>query len=149
MTVEIHCFTETLNSALKWEANNRHTYELATAPGNKPWPEMLPCFDEKNYALFGLLSMGVKSSYPFSFASRGFPQNASKEVRKMFQEQPDAYAATFIARDELTAKVGELTILPEEKALTVRPHLVEMIKKLPDPPTIVKHQRIVFWFVGK
>ena len=80
MSVDIHCYTETLNDAKQWEADNANTFEMATASGNDPWPEMIPNFTNRDYGLFGMLAMGVKTSYPFSFAQRGFPKNASKEI---------------------------------------------------------------------
>lgn len=37
-------------------------------------------FTDRNYKLFGLLSKGVRSEYPFSFESRGLPFDVCNEV---------------------------------------------------------------------
>ncbi len=42
-----------------------------------PWGNR---FTDRNYKLFGLLSKGVRSEFPFSFQERGMPFNACSEV---------------------------------------------------------------------
>ena len=149
MATDIYCYAETLNEAKQWQATNGHTFVMATATGNDPWPEMLPDFSGRNYALFGLLAMGVaKVSYPFSFAQRGFPKNASREVTTIYLDRTDLHDASWLTREELEGKLGELMILSDQRALAIRPHLVELLKELPEHQGESKHQRIVFWFDG-
>jgi hypothetical protein len=149
MAVQIHCFSETLNPPLQWQADNRHTFEMATAPGNAPWPEMVPTYSEQKPALYGLLVMGVQTAYPFSFGGRGFPKNASREVEKMFLDATDAHNPSYLFREDLEGKMGELMILPNQQALALRPILADFLQALPAFHGNPKHQRIVFWFTGK
>jgi hypothetical protein len=145
--MDIIVYVETLNQAKQWVADNRHTFEIATADGNQPWPEMLPNYQARNEALAGLLCMGAsKLSYPFSFAQRSFPQNASAEVTAVFLENTQVKAVSYLARQELESKGAALMILPDQRALTAKPHLDALIQELPEPPTNRAHQRIVFWF---
>lgn len=150
MSTDIYCYTETLNDSKQWEADNRHTFLMATAPGNDAWPEMLPNYDGRNYALFGLICMGVRNTaFPFSFAQKGFPKNASREVTAMFLDKTDARNPSWLTREDLEGKLGELTILSDQRALAIRPHLVEFLQALPEYHGPSKNQRIVFWFDGE
>jgi hypothetical protein len=146
MSTEIICYVETLSSDMKWKANNAHTFEIASAWGNDPWPEMLPNYTKCDYGLFGLLAMGIKTSFPFSFAQRGFPSNSSDEVTKVFKATTNPEGASWITREELEGKIGELTIITDQQALVMLPRLTEFLKKLPEHSGDPKHQRIVFWF---
>lgn len=145
---DICCYSETLSPALSWEADNAHTFEKATASGNDPWPEMLPTYDDHKPLVFGLISMGINTtSYPWSFAPRGFPPNASPEVNELFLHQTDAQRASYLTRQELEGKLGELMILPDQRALACKAPLQELLSALPAHNGDPSHQRIVFWFV--
>jgi hypothetical protein len=146
---KIHCYSESLDKNMKWQADNRHTFEMATAVGNDPWPEMLPTYDDFNPSLNGLLLMGAnRNSPPFAFAARKFPSKASIEVKRLYTEEHsgDKYLASYLTRAELESKTAELLIINNDKALAVRPHLIDLIKKLPKTSVEEKNQRIVFWF---
>lgn len=149
MAPNIICYSETLNPAKQWEADNRHTYEMVTAVGNLAWPEMIPNYSMRNAALCGLLAMGVSGAYPFSFAQRGFPNNASKEVKAVFIESSGTHFPSFLTREELETKLGELMILPDQRALALKAHLTELVQELPLYTGDPKNSRIVFWFTAK
>jgi hypothetical protein len=55
-------------------------------------------------------------------------------------------AVSYLTRQELESKGAALMILPDQRALTAKPHLDALIQELPEPPTNRAHQRIVFWF---
>lgn len=146
MTKEMLVYSETLSDAKQWIADTADTFQMMTAPGNPAWPEMLPLTTITKKPLMGLLIMGsTPPTFPYSFGERGFPQNASREVTEVYLEYTEARYASALTRDDLEAKVGELMILPDQQALSVRPLLVDLVRMLPDFHGDPKHQRIVFW----
>lgn len=146
MSRVIKCYSESLNSAYQWEADTADTFEMATAVGNNAWPEMLPAYDGNNKAVFGLLAMGEGISYPFSFAIRGFPDNASNQVTTLFLDDTTTDKASFLTFAELEAKSTELLVISDAKALAVRPEYLRFLKQLPEYSDDPKYHRIVFWF---
>jgi hypothetical protein len=117
-----------MTRGFQWKAE-----EAVLAPGNP--------------GLAGLLCMGAGGySFPFSFGQRGFPKVCAPETIDRFLLATDTHTASFLTRDDLQRKQAELLIMHDEKALKVRPHLIELIKALPAHDGNPKHQRIVFWF---
>lgn len=51
--------------------------EYSEGEKNVPWEKR---FTGRNYKLFGLLSKGVRCTFPFSFEPRGIPFNACPEI---------------------------------------------------------------------
>jgi len=142
----ITVYTETLDQSMQWSADMAHSYLMASAPGNQDWPEMAVAYDDRNPALFGVLSMGVGMSYPFSFVGRDFPTNASKEVTQLYLHADAPHNPSFLTKDDLEGKLGELMIIPDQKALACRAHVQEILRSFPARDVPSEHQRIVFWF---
>jgi hypothetical protein len=90
--------------------------------------------------------MGMGTSFPFSFGQRGFPKVSAPETMDRYLLATDTHTASYLTRDELQQKQAELLIMHDERALKVRPHLIDLIKALPAHDGNPKHQRIVFWF---
>ena len=140
-------YTETLDAAMKWQADMRHTFQIQSAHTAAAFPVMAPLFEDKDVSLSRILTMSSSVSYPFSFPVRGFPSsNASNEVKAIYGDVEGPTNASYITREELQNKSGELLIIPQHQALAARPRLLEFIQTLPEHQGDPAHQRIVFWF---
>lgn len=114
---------------------------------------------DRDYWFFGLLSEGVRTDWPWSFTRKGFPQDASKEVKLIYDQlHDDAHSSSYLNRAELKGKLEGLKVIRATHLITPKvplndleavPHhierLTEYLAKLsaPVPDT---DQRIVFWF---
>ena len=129
MGCDIHCYVEILDTdTFEWQFED--SYDL-----------------HRNYPLFGLLAMGVRVAYPFSFGIRGIPRQCSAMVRHEWESWRGAgHSPSYLTRAELFAKSAELLLLPDKEALEIRGDLLEFLEILGDFKGKPEHQRIVFWF---
>lgn len=142
MGCDIHIYSESLNEQGEWIADSKGSYERVKEDGHE-YPEMDELHQWRNYALFGVLAE-VRSSWPYSFEAKGFPEDSSEEVSKIFTWwDTDAHTPSYLTKAELQQKVAELLISPLEGAANNRGYLNEIVSQLNGEPT---KQRIVFWF---
>lgn len=141
-------YTETLNKAKQWEADQAYSFQVTMGKDNKSWPGMVPaCHVRPDPILYGLLAMGSGTPTPYGFGIKNFPKNASKEVTEVFLDNPESTRANWITRKDLDAKAGSLILLNTNNSLAVHSRLVNFLKKLPDPVDgDTSRQRIIFWF---
>ncbi len=153
MGTDIHWYSETRRDG-KWECDQADSYKT----GKYSLREMDYFYDnDRNYLLFGLLA-GVRRDVPWGWAEKGFPDDASDEVRVIYAEWgSDAHTPSYLTRAELREKLAEL--VPECAKALIGPdhpdqleqlkHLTYWLNTLID--TLVSDvpdtdQRIVFWF---
>lgn len=143
MGCDIHLYSESLDEKDRWVADQADTFE----EDEDAFSNFLDCSmveaegSSRNYWRFGVLAE-VRTEWPYSFEARGFPENASEEVRKVFESwQSDAHTPSYLTKRELQEKTTELMISSEEGAQQNAGYLQEILKGLEGDPD---RQRIVF-----
>ena len=154
MGCDIHWYSETFKEGL-WTCDQADSYipdeeYLDNLPGR-----------ERNYWFFGLLSNYVRTSWPFSFNSKGQPDDVSELVAEQLEYwDGDGHGYSWLTREELIAKKVELEALRPQLLIDENPdfnmdHLDDLIfcltktigyMEAASPGTAPEDQRVVFWF---
>lgn len=144
MGCDIHAYAER-NIEGCWEAVAKTNFSIKDEYGDE-YPSMPCAYTGRNYALFGLLSDGVRASFSCSILAKGFPEDASPEVATLFEYWgPDAHSESYLTVVELRKKLAELFIYPSEPGIErAQQGLQSLLAGLPqeDP----EQTRVVFWF---
>ena len=166
MGCDIHWYSETLKEG-HWTCDQADSHELDQNyseyyPDTKPRYKLdtLPgC--ERNYWFFGLLSNGVRTSWPFSFNSKSQPDDLSEMVAEQLEYwEDDSHSHNWLTREELIAKKAELEILRPQVLIDDSLEfdmlhldvLIECLTKTIErmeaasPGTAPEDQRVVLWF---
>lgn len=148
MGCDIHLYSETCVQGA-WVADKANTFRETINDDNttEVYTEMDKSYRGRNYWLFGLLASDVRTDWPWSFAQRGMPDDASKEVAGLFKEWDcDAHSSSWLTVKELREKLAELLIQPENEARDLSGYLTVLLEGLPVTTSDPDTQRIVFWF---
>lgn len=146
MGCDIHLHREVRRNG-KWEC---------IEPANEEPPfddeQCVPNFDAPHYSrdywLFGLLSRGVRTEWPFSFAERGLPNDVSPELKHDSDKwDSDGHSHSWLGLEELKTKAAELLLISHPKAITLSASVRHLVGFLEWPEgTADEDCRIVFWF---
>jgi len=146
MGCDIHLYSETLDEHTNaWVADTADSFEVEKDdPEDEGWCSMTEAQgSSRNYWLFGVLA-GVRTEWPYSFEAKGFPEDASYHVEKIFKRWDcDAHTPSYLTKRELQEKAAELMISAEEGARDNAGLLRHVLDGLDGDPD---RQRIVFWF---
>lgn len=159
MGADIHIWSETRREG-RWQADRADTFTVEKEDDYTHYDMSGTVPRTRDYWYFGLLNE-VRTSWPFGFKDRGFPEDASSELCKLNGVWfGDGHSHNWITRGELTAKAEELKLLRAELLITPNQdytldHLEHFIRRLesdaaalravsPDVPD--EDQRLVFWF---
>ena len=152
MGCDIHAFTEVKTPNGNWICAHREGFADGVDP-DYPEDGVRVTLDEmphinRHYALFGLLNSNVRCEFPFSFEERGFPDDASFEVRSLYEyEDSDAHSASHLTLQELKQKAAELLISDVQDARDGSSALAQLvISQMPPHEGDPSDQRLVFWF---
>lgn len=149
MGCDIHCFSETLVDNL-WTADNNDPPEwlMSVKPETKKEERSLwDVWDSRDYAVFGVLCHGVRSSWEFSFGQRGFPDPVSAAIEKEYYDWgDDAHSPSYLTLKELKEKAMMMIIHPNKEAQDILPRFRTVIDAFPKSDAKPEDRRIVFWF---
>ena len=143
MGCDIHLYSETKKNDA-WVADDADSFFDKKEEG-EDYPEvgMNSPYGDRNYELFGLLSVGVRRVYAESFPQRGMPTDASEEVARLYEHWGgDAHSASYLTLAELKHKAAEMLITGSY----VLPDLLYLLQAIPTPDAELENRRIVFWF---
>lgn len=149
MGCDIHLYSESLDDNGVWVADAADTFVIDkdddTDSDEDGWASMEEAAgSDRNYWLFGLLSPGVRTEWPFSFPETGWPDNASEHTERIYQGwSSDAHSPGHLTKRELQNKAAELLITSEDHAQALAGYLQEILRGLDGEPD---RQRIVFFF---
>lgn len=155
MGCDIHWWSETRKDSV-WVCDQKDSFYVDTQQNNYTDMNEFISFI-RDYAMFGLLQDGVRSSWEWSFKHfRGFPQDASSQVKAMYAYWgEDAHSPGWLTRAELKAKRHELLarkiqelIHPTGVMWMLSRHInnLDDILELLNAPVEDTEQRIVFFF---
>ena len=156
MGCDIHWYSETKKDG-KWVCDQAGSFEKDEDPDYEHHYMNTFPNGERDYWLFGLLA-NVRVDTPYGFEAKGIPEELSPEVGTIFTEwDSDGHSHSYLTREELKAKLIELTIKRTELLLDssqeytmtrIQHHigrLEEIIGNLnADVPD--SDQRIIFYF---
>lgn len=99
MGCDIHMYIEKKKNG-KWipAQGFMQTGDRTDGPPDVPYHDQ---FNQRNYALFGFLA-GVRNSDIVWFKPKGFPEDASKEVKRVYRRWGvDAHTPSYLTKEEL------------------------------------------------
>jgi hypothetical protein len=171
MGTDVHIFREQFSEEAsppngRWISKDKwteHWYVRAEKPQNKVNIGVAyeDTFTERNYALFGLLSKGVRSDWgKLSHVARGVPIDMSSPVSQVYYgERDDIHSASYMTLKELSELRTKLMLigLPEGQNHTVAINgldsLIDFIREIlpmahPSTNTLIDYSeyRIIYWF---
>ena len=98
MGCDIHCYREKLIKS-KWVSADEWIDRYGDGDLDVPYEQQ---FTDRNYRLFGLISDGVRNSFPFSVKQRGLPDNVSPEVKACSDIWgSDGHSHSYLTKQEL------------------------------------------------
>lgn len=146
----IHVFIETWYEG-EWMASAAHTFTLcALVTLGSTEARMAETSLPADPLLHGLLCDEAWESLPWSFFQKGFPDDASPQVKAVSESwSREAFGHTYLTLQELVEKYVELLADPRALAKRLREPLSEVIYALSAgmrPDDSPEHRRIVMWF---
>ena len=148
MGCDIHVFREVKKDG-KWECLDS-SYE--ENEGTDAEPDMRTYLDgphiPRNYWLFGVLSNGVRTEWPFAFEAQGLHDDVSAPIQEESDRWDiDGHSHSWRTIEELQLKAAELVILPNPHANQCASYLRDVLSRLEWPEGVPPNDcRVVFWF---
>ena len=154
MGCDIHMYSETLIDD-EWVADTVDTLKYDAKYDIYIMDEFNNC--HRDYWFFALLAQ-VRRNCPWGFEAKGFPDDASDEIERIYKEWgSDAHTPSYLTHQELLDKYNSLPTIKVECLLSqefsdatdvidnTSPTLKSHIDTF-NPGVNKSHQRIVFWF---
>lgn len=151
MGCDIHLFTEQKKKDGKWKIADHYVRNENHPDANesldmKGW-HRLDVASERNYTLFGILA-GVRRPHPLEFVPKGFPEDASDEVKSEYEYWGvDAHSTSWLTVKEMEEKCWEadsfqLSVLLDK----LETHFKSRWQHIKYDDEYKENCRIVFWF---